>query len=193
MTQPTLLLWAGVPIALFLFLAGIMMLRSRWANQKSGRYKVAAGWALIVAATIVLSHIWSGELGTSFGLLAISVIAYLIIAATVQIRKPNERAPANSSLEPEHRPTNWTRAIGKSLLAIVLAGFASIGLGVAFAVSMPMDAPDRIVIGGILVPVLWGAGMAWTLADAKLLRATIILLSLSAAGYGIAFLPKVIA
>ncbi len=33
--------------------------------------------------------------------------------------------------------------------------------------------------------------MAWTLSDAKLLRATLLLLAISAVCYGIAFLPKV--
>jgi hypothetical protein len=32
--------------------------------------------------------------------------------------------------------------------------------------------------------------MAWTLSDAKLFRATVVLGSISALGYGIAFLPK---
>ncbi len=92
--------------------------------------------------------------------------------------------------EPEERPTNWRRAIAKALLAIVLAGVAAFGVGEAFAVAMPIAAPDRIVIGGLLVPVLWGAGMAWTLADAKLLRATIALSIIAAASYTVAFLPK---
>ena len=192
MTETAYLPWAGALAAAILFLAGLMLLRSRWANRKSSRYKVPAGWALIIAGIIVLSQIWSGELGTAFGLLAISAVAYALIAATVQRRTANQRDPSDLALEPEQRQTNWPRAIGKSLLAIVLAGIASIGLGVAFAVSMPMDPPDRIVIGGILVPILWGAGMAWTLSDPKLIRATIILLCLSAAGYGIAFLPKVL-
>ena len=56
---------------------------------------------------------------------------------------------------------------------------------------MPLAPQDRIVIGGLLVPILWGAGMAWTLSDARLVRATIVLLTISALGYGIAFLPKV--
>jgi hypothetical protein len=49
---------------------------------------------------------------------------------------------------------------------------------------------DRIVIGGLLVPMLWGAGMAWTLSDAKLVRATLLLAVISAAAYAAAFLPK---
>jgi hypothetical protein len=73
-----------------------------------------------------------------------------------------------------------------------LAGIASIGVGIAFAIAMPMGTHDRIVIGGLLVPVLWGAGMAWTFADTKLVRATAVLTGISAIGYGIAFLPKVL-
>jgi hypothetical protein len=96
-------------------------------------------------------------------------------------------------LEPEERATNWRRGIAKSLLAIVLAGIASIGVGVAIAVAMPLAVYDRIMLGGILVPVLWGGGMAWTLSDAKLLRATIVLVAVSLVSYAIAFLPKVVA
>ena len=43
------------------------------------------------------------------------------------------------------------------------------------------------------MPVLWGGGMAWTLSDAKLLRRNrSCSLAMSALGYGIAFLPKVL-
>jgi hypothetical protein len=55
---------------------------------------------------------------------------------------------------------------------------------------MPIAAHDRMVVGGILVPLLWGGGMAWTLSDAKLLRATLLLLAISAVCYAMAFLPK---
>jgi hypothetical protein len=41
--------------------------------------------------------------------------------------------------------------------------------------------------------MLWGAGMAWTLSDAKLRRASLLLGLVSAAAYGVAFLPKVLA
>jgi hypothetical protein len=57
---------------------------------------------------------------------------------------------------------------------------------------MPMGTHDRIVIGGVLVPILWGAGMAWTLSDANLARAMILLVIVTAVSYGAAFLPKVL-
>lgn len=184
---------AGTLIGTVLVLAGVAVLRRSWVNrQGSGWYLVVGGWLLVIAGLGAFDHVWGGEVGTAYGLMALSVIAYVVIAWGVELRSSKKREPREVALEPEDRPTNWSRAIAKSLLAIVLAGVASIGVGVAFAIAMPMGTHDRIVIGGLLVPILWGAGMAWTLCDAKLLRATIVLLSVSAIGYGIAFLPKVL-
>jgi hypothetical protein len=131
-------------------------------------------------------------MGTTYALLALSLAGYALVTASIEFRNTRARDTRSLAAEPEERPTNWPRAIAKSLLAIVLAGIAAIGIGVAFAVAMPLGTHDRVVIGGVLVPVLWGAGMAWTLADAKLLRATIFLVAISAVSYGIAFLPKVL-
>ena len=150
-----------------------------------------AGWLAIVAGCVALSEAVSAERGVTFALIALSLLGYAAVAFTAEIRATRVRQPGELALEPEQRTTNWPRGIAKSLLAIALAGIASIGLGVAFAVAMPLAPQDRIVIGGLLVPILWGAGMAWTLSDARLVRATIVLLTISALGYGIAFLPKV--
>jgi hypothetical protein len=65
--------------------------------------------------------------------------------------------------------------------------------GVALAIHLLMPPPDRAVIGGLLIPVLWGAGMAWMLCDPRVVRATLILLVVLALGYGITFMPKVLA
>ena len=149
---------------------------------------------MIAASFAVYSQTVSAEVAAAYGLLLLSVVAFAVVLNTIELRNRGSRATASAvALEPEQRQTDWRRAIAKSLLAIVLAGVTAIGIGVAFAVAMPFDAHDRIVIGGLLVPILWGAGMAWTLADAKLVRATVILLAISAVSYAIAFLPKVLA
>lgn len=172
--------------------AGVVMLRKRWrARGTDGRAFLIGGWLAIIAAFAVLSHAWGAELGVTYALGALSLIAYALIIATLERRNNKRREPREPSVDPEERPTNWRRGIAKSLLAIVLAGIASIGIGVAIAIYLPMPPGDRAVIGGLLVPILWGGGMAWTLCDPRLVRATIILVTVSALGYGIAFLPKV--
>lgn len=183
--------YAGSAFAVALTLAGVLLLRASWSCSRPNRYLIAGGWIAISASFFVLTHIVSGEIAAAYGLLALALVAYATIFAGAEMRTRTARSSV-AALEPEQRRTNWPRAIAKSLLAIVLAGIAAIGIGVAFAVAMPMGPHDRIVIGGLMVPVLWGAGMAWTLSDAKLLRATLILVSVSLVSYGIAFLPKLI-
>lgn len=172
--------------------AGIALLRQRWLGRHKAKLTLALGWLLVLGGLAMFALAWGAEVGTAYGLVVFSLAAYGVVGAGVELRSAPSRAPREAALEPEERPTSWRRGIAKSLLAIVLAGIAAIGIGVAFAVSMPMPAHDRIVIGGMLVPVLWGGGMAWTLSDARLLRATILLVAISAIGYGIAFLPKVL-
>lgn len=182
-----------IAVAVGLLATGIALLRWAWlAKRRNGMTAVVlTGWLAIGASFAIFADAFGGERGTAFALIVFSLVALLGVGATVQFRERRSNG-RDKPAEPEQRNTNWTRAIAKSLLAIVLAGAASIGVGVAFAVAMPMPATDKMVIGGIMVPVLWGAGMAWTLADSKLLRATAILFAICVAGYGIAFLPSLL-
>lgn len=173
--------------------AGVVMLHKRWlARRAGGLVFLIGGWLAVLGAFFILGEAWGAEMGTTYALGVLSLVAYAVIGATYEQRSGKRREPREAALDPEERPTNWRRGVGKALLAIVLAGVASIGVGVAIAVEAPWPPQDRAVIGGLLVPILWGAGMAWTLCDPRLVRATIILLSVSALGYGIAFLPKVL-
>jgi hypothetical protein len=181
----------GTLIGSALLIGGIALLRASWMRPRGGKgYLRLGGWLLVVAGMAAFTQTWGGEVGMTYALLGLSVVAYCTVAAGIELRNAPNRMPRDVALEPEDRPTNWRRGAAKALLAIVLSGMAAIGVGVAFAIHMPMATHDRIVIGGILVPVLWGGGMAWTLSDAKLLRATFLLLAISAVCYAMAFLPK---
>jgi hypothetical protein len=171
--------------------AGVWLLRESWRlRPRAAPSRMIAGWTLIMLGLAIFAWLEGAETGTTDALLALSLAGYAAVVASLERRTMRQRDTHSLAPEPEERPTNWPRAIAKSLLAIVLAGIAAIGIGVAFAIAMPIGTHDRIVIGGVLVPVLWGAGMAWTLADAKLVRATILLVAISAVSYAIAFLPK---
>lgn len=177
---------------ILLLVVGTLLLRRSWLGRRPRNIPyLIAGWLIIVAAFWAFFRAWDVEVGTAYALIALALIAYMIICIGMEVRTQKAAKPRELALEPEERATYWPRAIAKALLSIVMAGIAAIGVGVAFAVAMPLATHDRVIIGGLLVPILWGAGMAWTLSDAKLLRAALVLGSISALGYGIAFLPKV--
>jgi hypothetical protein len=182
---------AGTVTSTLALVAGVVLLRLAWLRGKA-RLATLGGWLLVGAAFYGFISIWGGEMGSAYALLALSGAAFLVIWYGLERRVARVRPGRDVALEPEDRPTNWRRATAKSFLAIVLAGVAAIGIGVAFAINMPLVPTDRIVIGGILVPILWGGGMAWTLSDAKLVRATLLLAVISAAAYAAAFLPKML-
>jgi hypothetical protein len=174
-------------------MVGVCLLSVSWRRRRDTKvHLLLGGWGLITAGFVAFSHGWGAEVGIAFATLAFSCVAYAIVAGGAEFRRGRDRAPREAALEPEDRPTNWRRGIANSLLAIALAGIASIGVGVAIAVATPIAVYDRIMLGGILVPILWGGGMAWTLSDARLLRATIVLITVSLVSYAIAFLPKVL-
>lgn len=179
---------AGVAVAM---LAGLALLRASWSQRGKAPIRALFGWLVSIAGVLGAGYAF-GEIGIVSALGAFSVLAYAVIASGAEQRSPRAPSEREVAAEPEDRPTNWSRAIAKSLLAIVLAGVAAIGLGLAFAVVAPMEQTARIVIGGLLVPMLWGAGMAWTLCDAKLLRATGLLVVVSACAYAVAFLPRML-
>ena len=180
-------------IGLILLLAGLWLLRWSWlAGRGARRELMVGGWLSVGGGFIAFGCAFGAEVGIAYALVAFSLLAYVCVVATMEVRARRDGAAREAAPVPEQRKTGWGRAIFASLLAIVLSGVAAIGLGVAFAVAMPLPATDRIVVGGLLVPVLWGGGMAWTLADGKLVRAAVILIGFSAVGYGIAFLPKMV-
>lgn len=182
-----------MPAAVLLIAAGVFLLRRAWTRRHAAApVLTGVGWLCVLGGTFVFARNAGPLPGIAIAMLCLSLVAYVVIAAGMELRPARAGVRREVALAPEERRTTLARGSAKAFLAIVLSGIASIGLGVAYALRMPLDTHDRIIIGGVLVPVLWGAGMAWTLCDAKLLRATIVLLSLSALGYGAAFLPKLL-
>ena len=99
-----------------------------------------------------------------------------LVAANYSIRQAKARA-ARESLAPE--PSDRATTKGRETLRWLLAGpigmIAARGVGIAWAALVPGEQQTRLVVGGLLVPLIWGGCMAWTLADNRILRATAVL------------------
>lgn len=171
--------------------AGAILLRRAWRGRAGeGGAARAAGWALI-AASIVWPAMFIGTARGPFTALAlISVGALAIVATGATIRPLRAAREGRDSLapEPSERPTTWWRSTLRWLLAGPIGMIAAMALGIAWSVWIPGEPQTRLLIGGLLVPVLWGGAMAWTLADDRIVRATAVLIGTAILGFGLSIL-----
>lgn len=171
---------AASALVLAIGLGAALTLRRAWRSRDARRpWLILAGWALIGAAIAAAAVTLGAARGPfiAFALVPFAVLA--LIAATIQVRDPKKRAPRELALEPSDRPSKAWRGWLRGLLAGPLGGVAAMGVGLAYTVWTPGEPQTRMVVGGLLVPLLWAGGMAWTLSDNKILRATAVLVGVA--------------
>lgn len=169
----TVLLAAGLGAAL--------MLRRAWRTRSAARpWLIAGAWPLVVAAIVATGPVLGPARGPFIALAILPLAVLALVASGVQVRNPKSRPPREAALEPSERASRAWRGWLRALLAGPIGGIAAMGVGLAWVVWTPGAPQTRMVIGGLLVPVLWGGAMAWTLADDKILRATAVLVGVAA-------------
>lgn len=171
---------------------GAWCLRRAWrARGDEGRGWRLAGWVAIIASLILPVWLLGPARGPFIALALVSVAALAVVAQGAVIRAAKAgRGNANDSLAPEplERPAAPWRTTLRWLLAGPIGMIAAMAVGICYAVWVPGAPQTRLLIGGLIVPVLWGGAMAWTLADNRILRATAVLVGTTVAGFGLAIL-----
>lgn len=175
---------------------GAWALRRAWRSpaERGADYR-ALGWAAIVVTLVWPAFLLGDTRGPFIALTMVSVAALVVVAsgATVRAAKAGKsgragRAADSLAPEPLDRPTNRWRSILRWLLAGPIGMIAAMAVGICYAVWVPGEAQTRLLIGGLIVPVVWGGAMAWTLADNRIIRATAVLVGTALTGFGLAIL-----
>jgi hypothetical protein len=182
--------WIAAPALVIAGAGGGWLLRMSWRDRQRERPAlVAAGWALLVAGAVGAGLV----LGVMSGIaaaLALAPLGVLGVVAQGATWREARKARDRSTLAPE--PLEGTsrawRGWVKGLLAGPLGMTAAMGIAFCYAVWMPGAVQTRLLIAALLVPLLWGLAMTWTLADQRLLRSTAVLAGTSMLGFGLAFL-----
>lgn len=177
-------LWIAAAGLLVAGVAAAALMRSAWRRRgAAGPGPWMLGWAVLLAALGVAGLVLGPARGAFAGSALISLAALALVASGLERRSP-ARAPARDpALEPSERPARVWRGVLRVLLAGPIGGIAAIGTGLAVVVWAPGAAQTRIVLGGLLAPILWAGGMAWTLSDDKILRATAVLTGVAVATF----------
>lgn len=178
---PSLLILAGG-------LAGVWALRRSWRlSGGPGRLPwLLSGWALLVASLVAPAWVLGAVRGPYIALALVPMAALLLVALGLQVRAVRAgRSGGRESLAPEplERPSTTWRTVLRWLLAGPIGMVAALAIGIAYAVWVPGAAQTRLVVGGLLVPLVWGGAMAWTLADNRIIRATAVLVGTALVGF----------
>lgn len=170
--------------------AGAWMLRRSWGTKdRQGSGWMLGGWLLIGISLMWPAWALGAARGPFVALALASVAALAVVASGYSIKTARARL-ARESLAPE--PSDRATTKGRETLRWLLAGpigmIAAMAVGIAYAALVPGEQQTRLVVGGLIVPVIWGGAMAWTLADNRILRATAVLVGVAVAGFAAAIL-----
>lgn len=170
-------------------IVAVFLLRMAWKNANAWRpWLIVGGWSLIAVAIGVGWYLLGPVRGVFIALTAIMLAGLFTVAIRFQLRPAKVVAGRDVALEPSDRKRLMWRGWLRGLLAGPMSGIAALGVGLMWAICMPGAPQTRMVIGGLLVPVLWAGGMAWTLSDDKIVRAFLVLLGVALVSLGAAFL-----
>lgn len=159
---------------------GVWLLRRAWADRGPRRpWWIALGWAVLILVSVAPALVLGPARGPFIAWTLIPVAALAVVARGVQVRAARRRGEKSLAPEPSDRPSRAWRGWLRALLAGPIGMVAAMGVAISFAVWAPLADQTRIVLGGVMVPVLWGGAMAWTLADDRILRATAVLVGVS--------------
>jgi hypothetical protein len=166
--------------AVIVVAAGLVAAITLWRawDTRAGALRaglIVVGWVVAACAIWLAAGPFGAARGPFIALTLLALGPWLLLARPVQRREARNKAAREVALEPSDRQSRAWRGWLRALLAGPLGGIAAMGVGLAWATFAPGDQQTRIVIGGLFVPILWAGGMAWTLSDDRIVRATAVL------------------
>lgn len=166
---------------------GAALLRRSWLRRgHAGIGLLIGGWTILIGLLIAAFLLVGPVKGLALGLVMEAIGALTVIWFGRVRRKVARVREGDVAPEPLTEPGCFGRGVLRALLAGPLGMTAAMGVAFCVTVYLPGDPRTRIVLGGLLLPILWGLAMTWTLADRRLLRATAVLVGTSIVGFGLA-------
>lgn len=164
---------AGPVLAFGITMAGVFCLYGSWRHMSFfhplGGY---LGWLLLLVACFAWSASSNVELGISYAILAMAVCAWLLVIFNYELRAGKQRNLTEAELVLPRGATVLRHGV-MFLVAVPLAGITAAYLSTAFVILLPWQLGNAMVFAMLLMPVVWGAGAYWSLADPALARPTL--------------------
>jgi len=174
------------------FLAQIIGLIA-WSRARTSPWPALlfwAGLAMLLASLILPLTTLSSALATSWALLTVSIAAYVTVLSRLWTMHRIGLEPARGRARTARAaaPLNWPALAVRLTSAGPLYLLASMAVGCVLATRTPFLDVNRLMLGGLVVPVAWAAGALHATADRQLARVVLIPLLITATFSGAYFI-----
>lgn len=163
--------------------AAVMLLWTAWRKHAGRRGPLVfslVAWAVALSCWTIA---FGAEIGIPLALESAAIVAFGFILTRIEFREA--RSGRERYIPSPKRPRyRWLRGTMRGVGAGPIAFAASVGIGVLFATTAPLDDATRLILAGLLIPSLWGAAMIWVLASRRLLLPSAGLLGIAIATFG---------
>lgn len=170
--------------AVLLALAGLALLRARWAGHLVGLPGVrTAGWALVAGAFLTAILVLGPAHGVPVAAGVTTLVAWALVVATID-RRARQDEPVPRGIQSVAPAPVWFREGARLLLVVGVCGVVAGGAALATGRLLFTGAPAVLAWAILLFPLLWGTLATLALMDARLLR-TLAVLGAVGAGAGL--------
>ncbi|MDO3387237.1 hypothetical protein QWI17_15450 [Gilvimarinus sp. SDUM040013] len=150
--------------AILLVCASVATLYVSWRSVGRSTALKASGWIALAGAIACWSQSAGTEFGTTFSLILLPILAWVVMAFTADTRRQKVKIQGRERLQ---RPsfTALLRHSARVVGGVVLAGVSSAFFCMGLATWLPTSPVNAIVLAVFLTPVVWGAAAYWLCAD----------------------------
>lgn len=167
--------------------AGVGCLYGSWKDQLPVQLRpTLLGWLLLIVAGYFAIQASGAEFGTTLIFTAPALIAWLLVAANLELRQAKVRKRKVTE-KVEVVEAESTRPLSRHLLLFVLtvpvSAAAAVFFTVALARALPLSYLSHMAFAVLFMPFLWGCAAYWVIADSKLARPALSIVVLGLIGW----------
>ncbi|MGB3806263.1 MAG: hypothetical protein WA936_03610 [Erythrobacter sp.] len=166
---------------------------SRADGAERARLLFWIGLALLIASLAVAFAYWGAALGLSIALLSVSLVAYCYRFAPALKNVGLGRSMIGKAAYRRRQTATKASRGGKLGLTmrLVSAGplylVAALAVGAVLATKLPWIEVNRLMFGGLVIPLVWAAGALHATADLSIRRVLAVPTGLTALFAGVYF------
>lgn len=159
-------------------IAGTTVLYFSWRDRRRVRpLSNLLGWGLITISLLLWIPLAGPEFAPIYAILVLPLVAWVFALVDPNKGNGREREQQRSGTTLP-TPATMLRQITVFFVAVPICAFASTFIALQTTHWLPWNEIDRLVLGVLAMPIVWGILAYWTCADRNLGRpATAILLS----------------